>query len=257
VDFGIVGILDRRTTDALRAFAQSLFAGEVEEAVEEFWCFVVPSRRTDLAAARRELVDALRDYLDSSRTGPGGRAPGCVFEIEMLSVVRRHGMSLAPDAVRYLKAVLTAEAVVRELDPSFDLRAHENRFFARLMSLEAAELFRPRALGSLLFDLRTRLARALEGLEGLREAPARLGMVAADVRHRVQLVAAIAILGWLALIALWVLGTPRMVAWLGSPLGATVLLGGLPTFAVLALAIRQVRRLPRHGQPRPVRSPRR
>ena len=36
----------------------------------------------------------------------------------MLALVRRHAMTLAPDAVRYLKAVLTAEAVVRELDPA-------------------------------------------------------------------------------------------------------------------------------------------
>ena len=36
----------------------------------------------------------------------------------MLSVVRRHHMALNPDAVRYLKAVLTAEALVKELIPS-------------------------------------------------------------------------------------------------------------------------------------------
>jgi hypothetical protein len=48
VDFGIVGKLDRRATDSLRYFAQSLFAGRTENAVEEFFRFLTPSPRTDI-----------------------------------------------------------------------------------------------------------------------------------------------------------------------------------------------------------------
>ena len=49
VDFGIVGKLDDQTTDALRYFAQSLFAGHIGEAVDEFMRFLTPSGRTDSA----------------------------------------------------------------------------------------------------------------------------------------------------------------------------------------------------------------
>ena len=65
-------------------------------------------------------------------------------------------MTLNPDAVRYLKAVLTAEAMVKELDPQFDLRAYENRFFGRLMELEAMEALDPRRWGQRMLDARVR-----------------------------------------------------------------------------------------------------
>jgi predicted unusual protein kinase regulating ubiquinone biosynthesis (AarF/ABC1/UbiB family) len=140
VDFGIVGKLDQDATESLRHFAQCLFAGHIGRAVDEFMRFLTPSARTDLAAARADLIDALRSYVESERVGPVDiEAPDGIFEVQMLTVVRKHAMALAPDAVRYLKAVLTADAVVRELDPQFDLRQHENRFFGRLMQLELSE----------------------------------------------------------------------------------------------------------------------
>ena len=102
--------------------------------------FVTPSACTDLHAAKSDLITVMTGYVESSRVGPSAVVPTAdIFEVEMLSVVRRHHMALNPDAVRYLKAVLTAEALVKELDPEFDLRTYENRFFGRLMELEAAE----------------------------------------------------------------------------------------------------------------------
>ena len=68
----------------------------------------------------------MNNYVESARVGPREfRLTEDIFEIEMLAVVRRHHMALNPDAVRYLKAVLTAEALVKELDPEFDLRTDD------------------------------------------------------------------------------------------------------------------------------------
>jgi ubiquinone biosynthesis protein len=250
VDFGIVGKLDDQTTHALRYFAQSLFAGHTGTAVDEFMRFLTPSGRTDIRAARRDLVEAMNNYVESARVGPEGFAlTEDIFEIEMLAVVRAHNMTLSPDAVRYLKAVLTAEAMVKELDPHFDLRSYENRFFGRLMEVEAAEALDPRLLGQRVLDVGARIERVLEAVETFRETPRDLLGVALNVRRRVQLFSALTIIGWATVLAaIWVTAGRAGLRVFGNPLmlvalGATVISLGLLWFSIL-----EVRRLPSESE---------
>jgi ubiquinone biosynthesis protein len=246
VDFGIVGKLDEETTNSLRYFAQSLFAGRTQQAVEEFMRFLTPSRRTDIEGARRDLVEAMRSYVESSRVGPEGLAfSEDIFEIEMLGVVRRYSMTLAPDAVRYLKAVLTAEAMVKELDPEFDLRAHENRFFGRLMEHEAAESLNLRKIGQWALDARFRFNRLLESIENLGGSPERFLAVARNVRRRVQIVSAVTIAGWLSiLVEMWLASPGGRMQLFGYPLRLVVIAGAGVSLVLLFFSIAQVRRLP-------------
>jgi hypothetical protein len=219
----------------------------VGKAVDEFMRFLSPSRATDLGAARRDLIEALQRYLESERVGPGGLTPsGSIFEVEMLHVVRKHAMTLAPDAVRYLKAVLTAEAMVRELDPAFDLRAHENRFFARLMQVELAETLSLGRAAQWLLTARRRLDRALEPVESVQEPAARLLALNRQVRRQVQVLSALTIAGWLAVLAaMWSTAAPLGVSSRAHPwLGLAV---GVAGVILLVCSIRQVRRLPRES----------
>jgi predicted unusual protein kinase regulating ubiquinone biosynthesis (AarF/ABC1/UbiB family) len=250
VDFGIVGRLDDRTTSSLRYFAQSLFAGHVGNAVDEFMRFLAPSPRTDPEAARRDLLECMTRYLESARVAPQEVAwSEEVFEIEMLGLVRRHAMAIAPDAARYLKAVLTAEATVKELDPEFDLRGHENRFFGRLMLLEARESVNVRRVGQWILDARWRVERLLESVERLGEAPRHVLPLARAVRRRVQFLSLLTIFGWLAvLVALWT-GPPEGPLVLGQPLRQVALGGVLASLVLLAFSVRQVRRLPSGSEP--------
>lgn len=249
VDFGIVGKLDRRTTDSLRYFAQSLFAGRTENAVEEFLRFLTPSPRTRLADARRDLADAMKAYVESARVGPEGFSlEEDIFEIEMLAIVRRHAMFLDPDAVRYLKAVLTAEALVKELDPEFDLTAHENRFFGRLMAIEATESVRPRNLAHALLDLRFRSGRLFESIQAAAEAPRTVELVARDVRRRVQVFSALTMIGWLAVLAAVWTARPSSQALLGVSVRTVALGGAVVSLILLVSSILQVRRLPAEPQ---------
>ncbi len=250
VDFGIVGKLDDQTTDSLRYFAQSLFAGHTQKAVDEFLRFLTPSRWTDLAAARRDLVEAMRNYVESARVGPEGfELTDEIFEIEMLALVRKHGMALSSDAVRYLKAVLTAEAMVKELDPKFDLRAHENRFFGRLLELEAREFFHVSRIGQWMLDARFRVDRVLEAVESIREAPHQLVSVAQDVRARVQASSVLTILGWLGILAaVWTTRARGTLPLFGLPFRAVAVAGAIVGLALLVFSILQVRRLPADSQ---------
>jgi predicted unusual protein kinase regulating ubiquinone biosynthesis (AarF/ABC1/UbiB family) len=259
VDFGIVGKLDEQTTGALRYFAQSLFAGRVSRAVEVFLRFLAPSRRTDLAAAHRDLVEAMKTYLESARVSPREEAaPEEIFEIAILRLARRHGMALAPDAARYLKAVLTAEATVKELDPSFDLTAHENRFFGRLLGVELAESLGVHGVGQWLLDARVRLERVLDAVESLGDAPGRLAPLAGEVRRRVQVLSVLTLAGWVALlVAAWNAGAAEGLRVFGYRFGTVALLGGLASAGLLVFAILQVRRLPSDVETAAVRYPRR
>ena len=250
VDFGIVGKLDDQTTEALRYFAQSLFAGHTGIAVDEFMRFLTPSARTDVRAARRDLIEAMNNYVESARVGPEGfNLTEDIFEIEMLAVVRSHGMALNPDAVRYLKAVLTAEAMVKELDPQFDLRAHENRFFGRLMELEAIEALDPRRLGQRILDARVRAERVLDSIEGIGRTPRDLIGVALDVRRRVQFFSALTIVGWGAVLAaVWVSGESDGLRLFSSPMTLIAFGAALVSLGLLAFSILEVRRLPSESE---------
>jgi ubiquinone biosynthesis protein len=254
VDFGIVGKLDEETTHSLRYFAQSLFAGRTGRAVEEFTRFLAPSERTDPEAAHRDLVEAMKSYLESARVAPQElAAPEEIFEIEILRLVRKHAMAVAPDAARYLKAVLTAEATVKELDPTFDLTAHENRFFGRLMMLEAAESLNVRNVGQWFLDARVRLGRALDSIDALREAPGRLAPLAREVRRRVQLLSALTIAGWVTvLLAVWTeAGADRWLVF-GYRARSLALAATFVGVVLLVFAIAQVRRLPSDARTGPL-----
>ena len=250
VDFGIVGKLDDQTTEALRYFAQSLFAGHTGIAVDEFMRFLTPSAKTDVRAARRDLIEAMNNYVESARVGPEGfNLTEDIFEIEMLAVVRSHGMALNPDAVRYLKAVLTAEAMVKELDPQFDLRAHENRFFGRLMELEAIEALDPRRLGQRILDARVRAERVLDSIEGIGRTPRDLIGVALAVRRRVQLFSALTIVGWGGVLAaVWVSGGSDGLRLFNSPMTLIAFGAALVSLGLLAFSILEVRRLPSESE---------
>jgi predicted unusual protein kinase regulating ubiquinone biosynthesis (AarF/ABC1/UbiB family) len=250
VDFGIVGKLDEETTGSLRYFAQSLFAGRTGAAVDEFMRLLTPSPKTNLGAARRDLVEAMNSYVESTRVGPEGVGPTeDIFEIEMLAVVRSHGMTLSPDAVRYLKAVLTAEAMVKELDPQFDLRAYENRFFGRLMEVEAIEALDPRHWGQRMLDARIRVERVLDAIEGIGETPRDLLGVALNVRRRVQVLSALTIIGWIAvLVVVWAAPGTLGSRLFGYPLTRIALVAALISLGLLWSAILEVRRLPSESE---------
>ena len=250
VDFGIVGKFDDQTRQSIRHFAQSLFAGHTGAAVDEFMRFLAPTPRTDLRAARQDLIESMNDYVESARVGPDGfTLTDGIFEIEMLSVVRAHGMALRPDAVRYLKAVLTAEAMVKELDPRFDLRAHENRFFGRLMELEAVEALDPRQFGQRVQDARVRFERVFEAIESLAETPRDVLNVALGVRRRVLFFSALTLIGWTAVLAaFWITQGPAGLRLFNRALTAIAIAGGVLSLALLWFSILEVRRLPSESE---------
>jgi hypothetical protein len=131
--------------------------------------WLVPSPKTDERAARTELARILDDYLFTLKNrDAGSRGPSAsVFEIDVLSTVRRHEMTLSPEVIGYVKALVTANSVIFEVAPDFDLQKTENLFFGHMMWQETQELMHPQKAMALVFEYGYRIRRALDGLSSM------------------------------------------------------------------------------------------
>jgi ubiquinone biosynthesis protein len=189
VDFGITGILPDNVRKSLVYYAWNLFENNLYRSVEEFMRWVVPTTSTDVSAARRELLQILKDYLLAVQQPADSpfRAEIPQFEIRMLEVVRRYGMSLSAELSIYFKALITASAVIFQLDPSFDLAEIESTFFREVLATKSRSWLNPENIDSFLFGLQYRSDRLLNSIEQLVESTTEdIKSVAEDVRGRIH-----------------------------------------------------------------------
>lgn len=212
VDFGIVGRMSSAIRTSSTKFAFLLFAGEAEQATDEFLLWLEPSRSTNMKAARAELVGLMQDYylaFDSREARAAYRREGASLEVRMLDAIRLHRLALKPPFVVYVKAISTVSAVVDRLAPEFDLRAYENTFFARMRQQELEAAFAPQHL----IEMGVGFGRKLDGaLTALADFGASSRDVADDVRKArtwIQRFAVPAIGGVLVLVVLAVVGLHR------------------------------------------------
>lgn len=134
VDFGIVGRLSPEVQQSLGDYARSLFGGDGADAVDQLLRWLRPSARTDVQAARAEMLRLTEQFLaDLDRASARRRELLARFQVDLLSTARRHRLSADPLIVLYMKVVLAMDAVTSELAPSLDLQAVHERFFSELI----------------------------------------------------------------------------------------------------------------------------
>jgi ubiquinone biosynthesis protein len=134
VDFGIVGRIPPEVQQSLGDYARSLFGGDSAGAVDQLLRWLRPSRRTDEAAARSEMLRLTQQFLDDLE-GPAARRREILarFQVDLLSAARRHRLVADPLIVLYMKVVLAMDSVTSELAPSLDLQPVHERFFSELI----------------------------------------------------------------------------------------------------------------------------
>jgi ubiquinone biosynthesis protein len=133
VDFGIVGEIPEPLRDSLGAYAMNLFGANASAATDELLRWLRPSGRTDVDAARAELVALTQQFLADLDDQRRRRKVLARFQVDLLGVSRRHRMAIDPSMALYLKVVLTIDAVTSELAPSLNLQALHERFFSELI----------------------------------------------------------------------------------------------------------------------------
>jgi ubiquinone biosynthesis protein len=188
VDFGIVGNLSNEVRDSLAQYARFLYRGEIDQAVEEFMRWISPSDKTNVPVARVELIHIVDDYLFSLRDPDRkkGKDGSAVFEVTLLDAVRRHQMKLSSNIVTYLKALVTADAVIFELAPDFDLPKMENRFFGRLIQQDIRDFVKPANFTRFVYEYGYRVRRVFDSLESLRKSGQDVGDIVRRVRGNLQ-----------------------------------------------------------------------
>lgn len=132
VDFAVVGRLDDERQRLLQAHYECLLRGNVDEAADRLIECADLRSSFDYPDLRRTLAVILEDRLDGFRS-PIASLPRKVSQNTYLTVMntfREHQIAIPSDLSVYFRTMLTIEALVFELCPSFDAVAEQSRFFS-------------------------------------------------------------------------------------------------------------------------------
>jgi hypothetical protein len=140
-------------------------------------------------------------------------------------------MTIDPSVVTYFKALITANAVIFELDPQFDLLKVENLFFGRMILQASRRLLDVRESVGSLFDISYRAMRSLGSLDSLRESEQQADVFLLRVRRRLQVFAGVAVAAGAALFTLYARRTSASPSWVAAVLVTTIVVIGIAIFS--------------------------
>lgn len=173
VDFGITGRFSPLLRRSMVRYSQSFFDGDADGAASELLRWMTPGVGTDGERARADMVLVHEAFSFHASSRPYGRKEG-VYALEVMRVVREHGLRLAPEIVTYLKLLATAETLREVLAPEYDLRAAVLRFLRRARRDEIYRALDPQQLLSGGYDL---LRRANDSLGFVDEGRGPVGLL--------------------------------------------------------------------------------
>jgi ubiquinone biosynthesis protein len=151
VDFAVVGRFTEAHQDSFRFFMQYVLREQFDEAIDELLRWIEAAPNTDIVRFRRDMSAALEDYLDGFRS-PAGSVTWLAARhvvVRMMSVVRQHGLSIPATVSLYLRTLLTRDAIIFELAPTYDPLTDEAQFMVRAARMDVKEILKQReAIGS-------------------------------------------------------------------------------------------------------------
>jgi predicted unusual protein kinase regulating ubiquinone biosynthesis (AarF/ABC1/UbiB family) len=152
VDFAVVGRFTEAHQDSLRFFMQYVLREQFDEAIDELLRWIEAAPSTDLVRFRQDMSVVLEDYLYGFRS-PVGSVTWLAARhivVRMMSVMRQHGLSVPATVSLYLRALLTRDAIIFELAPTYDPLPDEAQFMVRAARVDAKEILgRREAIGSI------------------------------------------------------------------------------------------------------------
>jgi ubiquinone biosynthesis protein len=132
VDFGMVGRLDEQLQDQLVWALLAFTSSDLDRQVDVLFELGVALRRVDRAELRRDLQHLRARYYGRSL----GEIPVRQALSDALSLVRRHRLQVPANFALLAKTLIMHEALVRQLDPSFDLTTVVAAYGRRLILRE-------------------------------------------------------------------------------------------------------------------------
>jgi predicted unusual protein kinase regulating ubiquinone biosynthesis (AarF/ABC1/UbiB family) len=181
VDFGMVGRLSDNVRSSLTRYSWLLFQRQVEDAVKELMRWLGPSSTTNTGMAREQLVRIHEGFLygvasgsdgdawAKPNTGNGTRNPYTVLAVEVMETLQRNHLALAGEIVAYFRMLLMLGTLRHQLATDYDLPAVARQFFGKLFREQAKEWVDPRLAMGRVYEVTTRVNRAIEFVEYLEE----------------------------------------------------------------------------------------
>ena len=146
VDFAVVGRFTEERQDSFRFFMQYVLREQFDEAVDELLRWIEAGPNTDVAGFRRDMSVVLEDYIDGFRSPVGSVTwlSARHVVVRMMTVVRQYGLSIPVTVSLYLRTLLTRDAIIFELAPTYDPLADEAQFMVRAARMDVKEILKQR-----------------------------------------------------------------------------------------------------------------
>jgi hypothetical protein len=167
-----------------------LFQRQVESAVKELMRWLSPSSGTNTTSAEEQLVRIHEGFLYGVATAADGEAwatpgkgngasnPYTALAVEVMETLQRNRLVLAGEIVAYFRMLLMLGTLRHQLATDYDLPAVAQQFFGKLFRQQAQEWLDPRLAMGRLYDVSTRVNRAVEFVEYLEELQPLIASVA-------------------------------------------------------------------------------
>ncbi|HEY2594146.1 MAG TPA: AarF/UbiB family protein [Chloroflexota bacterium] len=190
VDFGMVGRLSDNVRSSLTRYSYLLFQRQVESAVKELMRWLSASSGTNTTSAEEQLVRIHEGFLYGVATAADGEAwatpgkgngasnPYTALAVEVMETLQRNRLVLAGEIVAYFRMLLMLGTLRHQLATDYDLPAVAQQFFGKLFRQQAQEWLDPRLAMGRLYDVSTRVNRAVEFVEYLEELQPLIASVA-------------------------------------------------------------------------------
>ena len=154
VDFGMMGIVDRRTREEFVDLIDSLVQHHEDKATQALLNLTDWNEQPDIRALEREVADFMGRHLYKPLKD---MEIGKLLQ-DLIQLTARFRLRIPPNIFLMIKALSTVEDVGRMLDPEFDLIAHAAPFIKRVK----LERFAPQRIRSDVFEMLSRLFQFLQ-----------------------------------------------------------------------------------------------
>jgi ubiquinone biosynthesis protein len=119
LDYGVFGHLDIRTRERIAGLLSGLLSQDADRVIRALESLEIRREHTDARGFRRDVAELVTAYsdlsLDSIDLG--------VLLRDLTGIIRTHRLSIPPDLILLIRALVTIESVGRGLDPHFDIAA--------------------------------------------------------------------------------------------------------------------------------------
>jgi ubiquinone biosynthesis protein len=129
IDFGMVGVIDEESRAGLEQLLMALVQRDSEIMVDALLALGMAGRHINRGALRKDLEQLVDRYYSQQI----GQTKIGVFLDDIFSVVREHRLAMPSNLSMLAKTLVTAEGMVAQLDPKFQMMEATEPYVKRLM----------------------------------------------------------------------------------------------------------------------------